>query len=227
MKLEHDLERLMHIDKSLKSKELFNKELYDLNDNEISILNQYINDKNNPVWKDIYIDGKKTNYEVSNVGEIRNKLNGNIKAKYDKDRYYNMHLFVNGKCKHFLMHRLVAIYFLPENNDNEKKCVNHINGNRYCNWYKNLEWVSNKTNTQHAIENGLWNPRHGNQAKGSSCGASKHTEKDAHKVSDLIIKGLTNAEIMNITNYSYDFIRTIRECKAWIHISSQYGIKWK
>lgn len=207
--------------------ELFGPNELFLDSNDFTLLDEYIKDCNNPIWKDIYINGKITNYEISNIGEIRNKLNGNIKAKYGKDRYYNMQLYVDGKCRHFLMHRLVAIHFLDENKDKNKPCVNHINGNRYCNWYKNLEWVSNKSNTQHAIENGLWNPKHGNQAKGSSCGASKHTEKDAHSVCYLITKGLSNTEIMNKTKYSYDFIRSIRECKAWIHISKNYGIKWK
>lgn len=55
--------------------------------------------------------------------------------------------------KTFLVHVLVANAFI-ENKDN-KPYVNHIDGNKANNKTANLEWVTAKENTSHAIKTGL------------------------------------------------------------------------
>ena len=52
----------------------------------------------------------------------------------------------NGKRCKFLVHRLVALTYLPV----PKLQVNHINGIRDDNNLKNLEWVTNTENARHA-----------------------------------------------------------------------------
>ena len=51
------------------------------------------------------------------------------------------------------IHRLVAQMFVSGNDE----CVNHIDGNKLNNYYKNLEWVSLSYNTKHAYKNKLIN----------------------------------------------------------------------
>lgn len=59
--------------------------------------------------------------------------------------YYKIQVGRKGK---YWVHRLVAETFIP--NPNNKKYVNHIDGNGLNNNIKNLEWVTPKENVEHA-----------------------------------------------------------------------------
>lgn len=98
------------------------------------------------VWKNIF---NYKEYEISNYGRIKN--NNKIIKPYIHNKGY---LRVAIKGKHYLVHRLVAIMFIPNNNI-EKKQVNHIDGNKQNNKVDNLEWVTSKENNYHAIATGL------------------------------------------------------------------------
>ena len=60
---------------------------------------------------------------------------------------------INGKNKR--VHRLVAENFIVNPKPDEYNVVNHIDGNKRNNFYKNLEWCSHSMNAKHAIENNL------------------------------------------------------------------------
>ena len=64
----------------------------------------------------------------------------------------------SGKRKHLKVHRLVAEAFVL--NVYEKTQVNHIDGNKYNNTIKNLEWVTSVENKSHAWDTGLINAKH-------------------------------------------------------------------
>lgn len=110
------------------------------------------------VWKKIKeFDG---NYEVSNLGRIRSidriigkKLFLGKIIKQSNNRGYKMvSLYKNSKSHGRLVHRLVALAFIE--NPNNHPDVNHKDLNKENNQLDNLEWVSEKQNTQHAIING-------------------------------------------------------------------------
>lgn len=77
----------------------------------------------NEIWKTIE---EYPNYEVSNMGKIRNKKTGRIlKGKLDKQGYLQMHITnKEGIGKYPYMHRLVAETFIP--NPENKPTVDHI-----------------------------------------------------------------------------------------------------
>jgi len=122
-------------------------------------------------WRNVR--GYEGYYEVSSDGRVRSLcrlsrtkggcfrfVSGKILSPY-KDRYgYLMvSLFVHGKRKIHLVHRLVGLSFL-KNMDNKPQ-INHIDGDKSNNCVSNLEWSTAKENIQHALKCGLSNNNSG------------------------------------------------------------------
>ena len=91
------------------------------------------------MWKDIYLNGVKTFYSISDDGQVRNNERNKI-LKFGSEQGYSMvNLSVgNGVMKRCRVHRLVATAFIP--NPDKKPYVNHKDGNRSNNNVSNLEW---------------------------------------------------------------------------------------
>lgn len=99
------------------------------------------------IWKTIT---EATNYEVSNMGRVRNKTTKQIlTGRSSKSGYLQVCIKITAtnKFTNRYIHRLVAQYFLdnPEN----KREVNHINGDKTKNEVSNLEWVTPSENQKH------------------------------------------------------------------------------
>lgn len=106
------------------------------------------------IWKDI--PNYQGLYQISNLGNIRSLLNGSkrvLKPNPSNCGYYKVELYNNGKSKVFYIHRLVANSFIP--NPDNKKQVNHIDGDKSHNCVDNLEWVTPSENQKHAFSIGL------------------------------------------------------------------------
>lgn len=88
------------------------------------------------------------NYEVSNLGRIRNKKTGRI-LKLDKTKYgyFQIVLSKNGTIRRARVHRLVAEAFLP--NPNKYPEVNHKDEDKTNNKVDNLEWCTAEYNNSY------------------------------------------------------------------------------
>lgn len=126
------------------------------------------------IWKDIK---GYSGYQVSNLGRVRThnkttytkrhgerhwkdrilkfKPDYNSKYKGKQGTGYRVDLWKNGKCKGFLVARLVATTFL-EDLINTNMTVNHKDGNRLNNNVENLEWLSLADNIKYGFENGQY-----------------------------------------------------------------------
>lgn len=99
----------------------------------------------NEVWKEFY-----PGYLISKYGVVwSNRSNQVRKTSIDKYGYEYVTISDNG-TKKFMIHRLVAEYFIPKVEG--KNCVNHIDGNKLNNSLENLEWCTVKENNIHAYK---------------------------------------------------------------------------
>lgn len=103
----------------------------------------------NEIWlPDIQTNGK---YEVSNFGQIRNATTKRIsKLNTNSNHGYPTYAArMNGTVKRLLVHRAVALAFIP--NPERKGFVNHKDGTRTNNHLDNLEWVTPSENNLHCF----------------------------------------------------------------------------
>lgn len=107
----------------------------------------------NEQWRDI--DGYDGMYQVSDIGRVRSRKSGEwrvLSASKNNSGYLIVQLSKDGKKKHFLVHRLVAQAFIP-NDDETKNQINHRNEVKTDNIVSNLEYCTAQYNMNY---NGLY-----------------------------------------------------------------------
>lgn len=124
------------------------------------------------IWKDV--KGYEGYYQVSNLGRVRSldrtttyskhyiegqvtashSFKGKILSQGKTSGYLSVVLSKNGKNKDFLVHRLVARAFVPNDNPSLKTQVDHLDGDRENNYASNLTWVTPRENQLRSIKNG-------------------------------------------------------------------------
>jgi hypothetical protein len=98
------------------------------------------------IWKKVF---GYSAYEVSDLGNVKRK-DKILKKEVVKGGYLRVTLSENNIQKRFQIHRLVAIIFL--NNNEQKPCVNHKDGNVSNNRVENLEWCTYSENENHSYK---------------------------------------------------------------------------
>ena len=162
------------------------------------------------IWKNV-VDYEGL-YQVSNLGRVKSlpkKMGRYVRGEYitspmkSRNGYYMQNVRKFNMQKAMLVHRIVAIAFIP--NPQNKPCVNHINGIKTDNRLENLEWVTAKENIIHSWSNNLSKSskkvsdncrKLGKSNIGSKNAASKKViDMETNKVFDTI----TEAAIFNNT----------------------------
>lgn len=91
------------------------------------------------------------NYKISTLGRVKNIKRGIfLKTAIDKDGYHFLRLSREGTDKNFYVHRLIALAFIP--NPDNKRCVDHIDGNRRNNNISNLRFATYQENCRNGVK---------------------------------------------------------------------------
>jgi hypothetical protein len=100
----------------------------------------------NECWRSV---SGHINYQISNIGRVRNATTGRILKPDTSGRgYFTIRLSMGGTSTKFVIHRLVAQEFIE--NPAEKPYVDHIDGVRTNNCVSNLRWVSQSENNMNS-----------------------------------------------------------------------------
>jgi hypothetical protein len=162
-------------------------------------------------------------YDVSNYGRVKSLCRvvkfGNrcprvvdekILKRNNSNGYLTISLARDGKKLTAMIHSLVAKAFI--NNPDSKPHVNHKDGIRWNNFYKNLEWVTCSENVLHS-----YNVLGNTAVCGSFNGSSKLNECDISRIISLYNNGLTQKEIGKMYNVSMSNISKIIRGETWSH----------
>ncbi len=89
-------------------------------------------------WVQVILESNPTKYEISNMGEVRNSNTGKLLKCSNIDGFQRTVLYIKGKLRSIVVHKLVAEAFLP----NPKKLpqICHKDGIRSNNKLDNLIW---------------------------------------------------------------------------------------
>ena len=137
-----------------------------------------------------------------------------ILSSYIKDNgYVKVCLTKDKKQKEYFLHRLACIHFVP--NDLNKPDVNHKNGIKSDNTFKNLEWCTKKENSTHASKMGLLKVHRGED---NAC--SKITEKQVLEIRDIFKSNpkINKSEIARDFNIGRTTLLHILSRNTWKHI---------
>ena len=139
------------------------------------------------IYKDYYYKGTKTNYMISNKGNVYSKnIKRNLKLTPNTRGYLRVAIHIPGERTHVVsVHSMVIETFKGPKPSPEYQ-IDHIDGDKSNNYVENLEWVTASENILRAFKNGL---KEG--VKGSDHPVSVYTDEQIHKACKLLEQGMT------------------------------------
>lgn len=172
------------------------------------------------IWRPI--EGYEGFYEVSNLGRVKSlaRITAHGRKIKEKQRklplnkgYPTIKFSKDGEWELAYVHRIVAKVFIP--NPENKREVNHIDGNKLNNKVENLEWVTSSENVKHAYDSGLHTRTN---VKGEYNNKAILTEKQVKEIKLLILDGRQNRELAAMYNVSRKVICDIKKGRNWKHV---------
>ena len=124
------------------------------------------------------------NYTICDKGVVKGTA---IKAQtLGKNGYRYVTLYHKNQGKKLYIHRLLAELYIP--NPENKRTVNHIDGNKQNNCLTNLEWATDGENIKHAYDNRL-----------------NYGTKITNEVREVLYNRFMNGESMEHISKDYEF----------------------
>lgn len=151
------------------------------------------------------------NYYITDDGVVLCSNEEVKSSSVDTKGYHHISLSNNNQRKTYLIHRLVALHFIP--NPNNLPQVNHIDGNKSNNNVNNLEWVTGSSNIIHSFNNNL------SSYRGERNGRSKLTESQVKEIKQLIADKIKLKDIATQFNIHPNVISEIKRGIKWKHIN--------
>jgi DNA-binding transcriptional regulator YiaG len=155
------------------------------------------------------ITGYEDEYQVSDRGRVR-RNDRVMSLGVHRCGYMKLCLTKNGETKTFMVHRLVAESILGTP-FKDGLVVNHKDGCKSNNFSSNLEWVTYKENTAHAIETGLF------KQKGSKHYKAKLSESQVVDIKSLRQSGMMLKDLAAEFGVSMSTINSIAKGRTWKH----------
>ena len=160
-------------------------------------------------WSDI--DGYEGIYKISDMGKVFSLISNKIlKNKSTEKGYLYISLYKYKKMRNFYIHRLVASHFIE---GDSILTVNHINGIKNDNSYKNLEWCTMGENNSHARNNGLQDRR------GEKGNFTKLTEAQVICIIEALSNGEKCTHLAPVYGVTREAISRIKNGKNWKHLT--------
>ena|GEM_PF-2041913 len=165
-------------------------------------------------WK--YIEGTDKKYMVSSFGRVKSLPrwhNGHktfiLSQSLNSDGYPSCRIFYNKKRKYKTVHRILMTSFFK--NKNNFPQINHEDGDKTNNFFKNLTWCSAYYNVNHAIKNGLLN------VKGENSSKTNLKNKD---VLDIFNSNLPTNKLSEKYKLSNPVILSIKRGTSWKSVTN-------
>jgi len=149
-------------------------------------------------------------YFISKDGVVySSKTNRILRSALWNSGYLSVNLSSNGVLKSLSIHRLVAVAFCE--NKYKKDIVNHKDGNKLNNNYKNLEWVTRTENAVHARDTLNANYGHGKTMRGRF--GKDHNRSCMYRLSkdgeEIVFNSGLEAKRAGFENTSLSFYRNV------------------
>lgn len=139
-----------------------------------------------------------------------------MSLKENPNGYIGVNLSKEGKKFRFLVHRLVAMAFIP--NPEKKKTVNHIDGDKANNVLSNLEWATHSEQILHAIDTGL-------RPNQNFRWDRKLSDETVHRICQYLEDGFQTIEIARILGTERHVVKNIKSGTQYKDIVSEYDVE--